>query len=265
MAGASIDIVFPKEKGFCRSARSGEDSGERLGKDRANAGRHPCEMELTSAQDPDLVTPECTEPPWRERSPDSLGVIAWPDPVIDRLGYDPRSAYVERFWLAILGPSTTWLMRRLAAGFDSSPDGFELDLGRTAHSLGLGGKAGRHGPFQRSIGRLVTFELGRVTPAGALAVRRFVPPLPRRHVLRLDPDAQEEHLMWLHSEVRPDPDVARLRWRARRIALGLVALGDSYATVETELLGWHLHPALASDAADWAWRRARQRLSAESP
>ncbi len=25
-------------------------------------------------------------------------IEAWPDPVIDELGHDPRSAYVERFW-----------------------------------------------------------------------------------------------------------------------------------------------------------------------
>ena len=33
-------------------------------------------------------------------------VEPWPDPVIDELGHDPRSAYVERFWLPVLGPST---------------------------------------------------------------------------------------------------------------------------------------------------------------
>jgi hypothetical protein len=33
-----------------------------------------------------------------------LPVRPWPDSVIDALGHDPRSAYVERFWLGILGP-----------------------------------------------------------------------------------------------------------------------------------------------------------------
>jgi hypothetical protein len=40
------------------------------------------------------------------------------------------------------------------------------------------------------------------------------------------------------------------------VALGLFSLGDAYETVETELLGWHLHPALASDATSWAWRHS---------
>ena len=46
---------------------------------------------------------------------ETLTIRPWPDEVIDRLGFDPRSPYVERFWLGVLGPSTTWLMRRFAA------------------------------------------------------------------------------------------------------------------------------------------------------
>ena len=38
-------------------------------------------------------------------------VEAWYDEVTDQLGHDARSAYVERFWLGILGPSATWLLR----------------------------------------------------------------------------------------------------------------------------------------------------------
>jgi hypothetical protein len=213
-------------------------------------------MELTSSQVPGIGVSECTATLQGPQRLDPLHVTVWPDPVIDRLGYDPRSAYVERFWLAILGPSTTWLIRRLAAGFDSGPEGFELDLEETARSLGLGRKVGRHGPFQRSISRLVTFELARAMPPKGLAVRRFVPPLPRRHLMRMDPTAQEEHRLWLETQERPDPEVARIRCHARRLALGLFALGDRYETVEAELVGWHLHPALASDATSWAWRRS---------
>ena len=62
----------------------------------------------------------------------TLAVRPWPDPVIDALGHDPRSAYVEQYWLGILGPSTTWLLRRLAAGLEASPAGFDLPLSDTA-------------------------------------------------------------------------------------------------------------------------------------
>src|SRR5580700_3965447 len=77
----------------------------------------------------------------------TLPVRPWVDEVIDTLGFDPRSAYVERFWLPILGPSTTWLLRRVATGFDRSSGGFALPLADTARELGLGDKGGRHSPF----------------------------------------------------------------------------------------------------------------------
>jgi hypothetical protein len=39
----------------------------------------------------------------------TLQILPWADPVIDQVGYDPRSRYVERFWLGILGPLTRQL------------------------------------------------------------------------------------------------------------------------------------------------------------
>ena len=52
----------------------------------------------------------------------TLRVVPWPDPIIDQLGFDPRSSYVETYWLGTLGPSTTWLLRRIAHGFDARAD-----------------------------------------------------------------------------------------------------------------------------------------------
>ncbi len=37
-----------------------------------------------------------------------LHIRPWSDDVVDKLGFDPRSSYVEDFWLGILGPSTVW-------------------------------------------------------------------------------------------------------------------------------------------------------------
>ena len=36
-----------------------------------------------------------------------LQVRPWSDDVVDELGFDPRSSYVEDYWLGILGPSST--------------------------------------------------------------------------------------------------------------------------------------------------------------
>src|SRR3954447_22168640 len=130
---------------------------------------------------PFLLSGGCTVTALPVYTTDTLTIRPWPDEVIDLLGHDPRSRYVESYCLGILGPSTTWLLRRLVTGLEASPSGYELPLGETASCLGLGSKGGRHSPFMRSIGRLVQFDLAHqqsadVTgPTAVLAVRRKVP------------------------------------------------------------------------------------------
>jgi hypothetical protein len=124
---------------------------------------------------------------------DLLRIVPWPDEILDRFGHDPRSSYVEQYWLAVLGPSTTWLLRRLAAGLDACPDGFDLSLEDTARSLGLGSRGGRHSPLLRSLDRTIQFEAARSDRPGVLAVRRRLPPLSRRQVARLPPALQAAH------------------------------------------------------------------------
>ncbi|MHB8329077.1 MAG: hypothetical protein ACYDD6_05565 [Acidimicrobiales bacterium] len=187
--------------------------------------------------------------PLQER--EAIDVVPWPDPVIDALGHDPRSWYVEQFWLPVLGPTSTWLVRRIAARFDDGPDGFPLALDEAARSLGLGGRSGRHSPFARAIGRCVTFELARWQDPSTLAMRRSLPPLPRRHILRLPPGLQGLHESWSLAQ-RRIPLVEQLRRRSRRLALGLVELGDGQDDIELQLVRWHVHPALAHEAAVWA-------------
>src|SRR5438067_667698 len=83
--------------------------------------------------------------------PDALTVRPWPDSVLDDIGHDPRSPYVERFWLGVLGPSSVVFLRRLATELETHPSGFQLPLIETAKTLGLGMKGGRNSPFLRTI------------------------------------------------------------------------------------------------------------------
>jgi hypothetical protein len=135
-------------------------------------------------------------------APEVLHVLPWPDDIVDTLGHDPRSLYVEEYWLAVLGPSTVWLLRRFAAGFDYSPDGFDLDLAETARSLGLGDRSGRHSPFVRSINRTIQFGLAQLAGEDALAVRRRVPALNRARLCRLSPALQARHAAWQAQQLR---------------------------------------------------------------
>jgi hypothetical protein len=188
---------------------------------------------------------------------ESIRVLPWPDPVIDVLGYDPRSWYVERFWLSVLGPTSTWLLRRIAAGFDASPDGFDLDVDEAARALGLGGRRSRHSPFQRAVRRCVTFEVATPGPGPSLGVRRRIPPQPRRHLLRRSPSLQEHHRRWIAIQQRV-PALEEHRARARRLALGLRALESDREQAERQLVHWRVHPALAHEAAGWAWGLPRR-------
>lgn len=129
-------------------------------------------------------------------APEVLHIRPWPGDVVDKLGVDPRSAYVEDFWLGLLGPSTVWLLRRFAAGFDYCPDGFDLDLAETARSIGLSDRSSRHSPFLRAVNRTVQFGLARLTGPDQLAVRRRIPPLSSRQVSRLSPALQARHSAW---------------------------------------------------------------------
>ena len=105
----------------------------------------------------------------------TLRVEPWADPVIDAVGHDVRSLYVERFWLGVLGPSSTWLLRRLVAGLDDAPDGYDLDLALTATELGLGVRSGKHSPFVRSIERCCRFGAAHQVDDATLRVRRKLP------------------------------------------------------------------------------------------
>ena len=196
---------------------------------------------------------------------DSMTVVPWPDAVIDAVGHHPCSPYVETFWLPVLGPSTTFLLRHLVTTLEAAApdlDGIELPLAMTARRLGLGDKGGRHGPFLRSIARLVQFELAELVDGGeTLAVRRRVPPLNRRQVLRLPELLQAAHVRWQEEQLRTPP-VEQLRRRSRQLALTYLETGLDMEDTERQLLRLNYHPAMAYESTRWAVERHEMALAA---
>lgn len=195
--------------------------------------------------------------------PPRLRIEPWCDPVVDSLGHDPRSSYVERFWLPILGPSTTLLLRRLAAELDHEPDGVEVDLATTARALGLGSQGGRRSAFVRALDRSAQFGLAQHLGPARLAVRRRIPPLTQRQVVRLPKAIQDDHADW-QARHRPRREPTDRR-RARIAALDLAGLGLDVDEVERQLGRWGLHPAVAYDASRWADQRQREAAAAAEP
>jgi hypothetical protein len=128
-----------------------------------------------------------------EVDPVTLAIVPWDDPVFALRGHDPRDHYVERFWLPILGPSTTWLLRRFARGFDEMPGGFRVDLADTSRALGLGEGTGRHSMISRSVDRACQFGMAQRHGIDRVAVRTHMPPLSQRQLKRLPLALQHAH------------------------------------------------------------------------
>ena len=135
--------------------------------------------------------------------PSHATIRPWHDPVVDARGHDPRSAYVERFWLSVIGPTATWIMRRFADEFDLEPDGFTLDLQHAASSMGLSFSKGENSPFGKALHRCVMFGLAHPLSDG-FAVRRKFPTVAQRHLKRLPDDLQATHDEWARRTVTLD-------------------------------------------------------------
>lgn len=117
---------------------------------------------------------------------DPLLITSWEDPVVEAAGHPVRSVYVETCWLPTLGPSATWLLRRLASWLEGATGPVSVELGELATEVGLGHSVGRSSPVVRSLARLAQFQIA--APAGdALAIRRHLAPLPQRLACQLPP------------------------------------------------------------------------------
>lgn len=190
-------------------------------------------------------------------------VTAWDDALLDQFGHDPRSPYVERFWLGVIGPSATWLLRSFAHRFDTEPDGFTIDLRDTAKALGIGARGGANGALYRTMERIMAFGFAQYTSDDVLAVRRRMAPLTRRQQQRLPVDLQLEHDAWLASHpATTTPSIDDVRRRARALALSLLELGEDLDATEHQLHRWRFHPAVAYDSVQWAATVHQHRLAA---
>jgi len=123
-------------------------------------------------------------------------LVGWPDALADSVGHPVEGEYVEHYWLGILGPTATWLLRRFAAAVAAPGRGTDIDLRVLAGSLGLAYHPGRPNPFARGVDRLVMFGLVRhvsAVPVPTFAVRTRVPSLSQRQLSRLPQELRDSH------------------------------------------------------------------------
>ncbi len=147
--------------------------------------------------------------------PAQLAVVAWPDSVIDVLGFPPHDPYSEFLATPRLGPSAVLAWRRLAGTLIHRPDGYTVDVVDLAQALGLGAGTGNSAPITRTLRRLVAFDLAYFVDEGTYAVRRRIPPASTSQLRRLSPELRR-----LHTALLARHDAERLAAQPDRLRRG---------------------------------------------
>jgi hypothetical protein len=175
----------------------------------------------------------------------TITLAAWQITESRRAMFDVRSAYVEQCWLPILGPSTLLFLRCVARMLDENPEGVEVDAGDLARALGLSGRSGDRAPFRRMLDRASDFRMIHKEESGSIAVRRHLPELSSRQLLRVSAIARTAHDSLRSRSTPASPAIEH----ARRLARVLAALGETPTEIERQLRHWHFSPATASLSA----------------
>ncbi len=191
-----------------------------------------------------------------------ITLIPWIDHRVDAFGHDPRSTYVEQYWLGTLGPSTTWFLRYCANLLDTT-DSTAVNLREAASSLGIGHEGGSRSSMSKTIARACRFRAARSVGSATLAVRLRLPQLSYRQVQRLPEPAQRRHGEFIAVNLSHDA-VCRQQSRVRRLAVCLIECGDSFDQAERQLAQMSFHPAIVAEAVRWAWSLHHGRSSPEA-
>ena len=125
-----------------------------------------------------------------ERLIEHLAVRAWDDPIRDQVSQPLGGPYLEFCWLGVIGPTSAWLLRRLALPLAAQPGGFEVDVADLARDLGLGRSISK---AAAGLDRLVHFGLARMAGPAEVQVTTTLPPLRPHHLGRLSPWAVRYH------------------------------------------------------------------------
>ena len=150
-----------------------------------------------------------------------------PDYRVQRVGFDLTDPYVEQCWSAVVGPSSTLLLRRMPALWAVNTPG-EIPATELSRSLGLGRGVGERSRLMSTMNRLVQYRLARPVPDGAgLEVFRQVSPLTPRQLDRVPQwtrDTHErlfgDHLEQIDDLAQHQASVASITARLDRIQSG---------------------------------------------
>lgn len=141
----------------------------------------------------------------------SFTPVDHPDERVQRIGFDLTDPYVEQCWSAVVGPTSTLLLRRMPVLWETGAPA-EIEASELSRSLGLGGGTGDNSLLTRSMERLVRFRLARPTTTDAgLEVFRQVAPLAARQLDRVSQWTLDTHERLFSAHLERFDDLASHR------------------------------------------------------
>lgn len=132
-----------------------------------------------------------------------------PDARVQRVGFDLTDPYVEQCWSAVIGPSSTLLLRRLPTLWVERVPA-EIAANELATSLGLGEGTGQHSRLTYTLSRLAQFRLiAPADDAGTFDVYRQVPPLAGHQLERVPQWTRDTHERLFGTHLEQIDDLAQ--------------------------------------------------------
>lgn len=139
----------------------------------------------------------------------SFTPVDHPDERVQRIGFDLTDPYVEQCWSAVVGPTSTLLLRRMPSLWDARSPA-EIGATELSRSLGLGVGVGERSVLMRSMDRLVRYRLARPATTGVgLEVFRQVAPLAPRQLDRVSSWTRDTHERLFSTHLEQFDDVAQ--------------------------------------------------------
>lgn len=135
--------------------------------------------------------------------PETFIIRPYEDPMAKRVGFQPNTEYVDRFWLPILGPTSVCLLR-LSKELLQDADLIEISSSKLATRLGLPNNLNK---LIRTMKRLCYFDLIKPLKIKELVVeefeiRQYLYPLNAALLSLLDPFLVSEHQQFLSKQMQ---------------------------------------------------------------
>jgi hypothetical protein len=175
----------------------------------------------------------------------------WSQTHFDRWGSEPRSTYVERFWLPVVGPSSLVLARDIAAGFESSNGAYSVSASHQAAAIGVS-----ESQLHRVLDRLVQFGLAKHVDPNTVALRTAWPVIGTGAIRQLTPPLRQQHCDSLLLTDTLDAEHApnRVLWR---LTIAAHAKGVSAVELDAELRRAGCGQQFRVELVDWANKTPR--------